>query len=75
MPWSSWNRAASAASASAASVAGAQASGLFGNARVQARSVRNGQIFHSTGLMRLGRDALMRVMGARLMDVPWLYGR
>ena len=44
-------------------------------ARVQARSVRNGQIFHSTGLMRLGRDALMRVMGARLMDVPWLYGR
>ena len=44
-------------------------------ARVQARSARNGQIFHSTGLMRVGRDALMRVMGARLMDVPWLYGR
>jgi salicylate hydroxylase len=44
------------------------------NARVQERAVRNGQIFHATGLMRLGRDTGLRMMGARLMDVPWLYG-
>jgi salicylate hydroxylase len=44
------------------------------NARVQARAVRNGQIFHATGPMRLGRDMGLRMMGARLMDMPWLYG-
>jgi salicylate hydroxylase len=44
------------------------------NARVQARAVRNGQIFHATGPMRMGRDVGLRLMGARLMDVPWLYG-
>ena len=44
------------------------------NARVQARAVRNGQIFHATGPMRLGRDMGLRLMGAKLMDVPWLYG-
>jgi len=44
------------------------------NARVQARAVRNGQIFHAAGPMRVGRDMSLRLMGARLMDVPWLYG-
>jgi salicylate hydroxylase len=44
------------------------------NARVQARAVRNGKIFHATGLMRVGRDMGLRLMGARLMDLPWLYG-
>lgn len=44
------------------------------NARVQARSVRNGQIFHATGLVRIGRDAALRLLGERLLDVPWLYG-
>jgi salicylate hydroxylase len=44
------------------------------NARVQTRAVRNGQIFHATGPMRVGRDMSLRLMGARLMDVPWLYG-
>ena len=44
------------------------------NARVQARAVRNGQIFHAQGAMRVGRDMGLRLMGARLMDVPWLYG-
>ncbi|MBK6591736.1 MAG: FAD-dependent monooxygenase [Burkholderiales bacterium] len=43
------------------------------NARVQARSIRNGQIFHAKGLMRWGRDAAMDVLGTRLLDVPWLY--
>lgn len=43
-------------------------------ARVQARSIRNGQIFHSTGLVRFGRDASIRLLGERILDVPWLYG-
>ncbi len=42
-------------------------------ARVQARSIRNGQVFHSTGLVRLGRDASIRLLGERILDVPWLY--
>ena len=42
-------------------------------ARVQARSVRNGEIFHSTGLLRVGRDATIRLLGERILDVPWLY--
>jgi salicylate hydroxylase len=43
------------------------------NARVQARATRNGQIFHATGLMRWGRDAAMKLLGERLLDLPWLY--
>ena len=43
------------------------------NARVQARSIRNGRIFHATGLVRWGRDVSMRLLGERLLDVPWLY--
>jgi len=43
------------------------------NARVQARAQRNGEIFHATGLQRWGRDAAMRALGQRLLDVPWLY--
>jgi salicylate hydroxylase len=44
------------------------------NARVQARARRNGEIFHATGPMRLGRDAALRLLGERLLDTPWLYG-
>jgi salicylate hydroxylase len=44
------------------------------NARVQERAIRNGRIFHATGAVALGRDLSMRLMGERLMDVPWLYG-
>jgi salicylate hydroxylase len=43
------------------------------NARVQARAIRNGEIFHMQGWMRWGRDASLRLLGARLLDVPWLY--
>lgn len=43
------------------------------NARVQARAIRNGKIFHATGPMRLGRNTAMKVLGERLLDVPWLY--
>jgi salicylate hydroxylase len=44
------------------------------NAQVQARAIKNGQIFHATGLMRWGRDAAMRLMGENLLNMPWLYG-
>lgn len=44
------------------------------NARVQARAIRNGRVFHATGLVRLGRDTAMKLLGERLLDVPWLYG-
>ena len=43
------------------------------NARVQARAIRNGDIFHARGLVALGRDTALRTLGAKLMDVPWLY--
>ena len=43
------------------------------NARVQARAQRNGGIFHATGPIRWGRDAGLRLLGPKLLDVPWLY--
>ncbi|MDD2546386.1 MAG: FAD-dependent monooxygenase [Burkholderiaceae bacterium] len=43
------------------------------NARVQARAERNGRIFHATGPVRWARDLSLRWLGARLLDVPWLY--
>jgi len=42
-------------------------------ARVQARSQRNGEIFHAEGMQRLGRNVALRVLGRRLLDQPWLY--
>ena len=45
------------------------------NAQVQARAIRNGRIFHATGAVAMGRNLSMRLMGERLMDVPWLYGQ
>ena len=44
------------------------------NARVQARAQRNGVIFHATGPVRWGRNLSLRLLGARLLDMPWLYG-
>ena len=43
------------------------------NARVQARAIRNGEIYHLKGLQQVGRDIALKLLGARLMDVPWLY--
>jgi salicylate hydroxylase len=43
-------------------------------ARVQAQSIHNGIIFHSVGVLRWGRDASLRLLGERLLDMPWLYG-
>jgi salicylate hydroxylase len=45
------------------------------NRRVQARAIRNGAIFHARGLVQWGRDITLRLLGQRLMDVPWLYRR
>ena len=44
------------------------------NARVQARSKRNGVIFHADGAHALARNAAMTVVGPSLLDLPWLYG-
>ena len=44
------------------------------NSRVQKRALRNGQIFHAEGLMRWGRDASIKLLGAKVLDMPWLYG-
>lgn len=43
------------------------------NARVQQRAQRNGQVFHAQGLQRNLRNAALRLVGGRLMDLPWLY--
>lgn len=43
------------------------------NARVQAGAIRNGWIFHARGPLRWGRDAAMKLLGERLLDMPWLY--
>ncbi len=43
------------------------------NAWVQARSRRNGRIFHMQGPLRWARDLAMAVGGERVMDVPTLY--
>lgn len=42
-------------------------------ARVQARSLRNGWIFHADGPLRVARNLSMRLVGERLLDLPWLY--
>ena len=42
-------------------------------ARVQARSLRNGWIFHADGPLRLARNLSMRMAGEKLLDLPWLY--
>ena len=44
------------------------------NARVQQRAIRNGQVFHASGVVRWGRDMSMKLLGERLLDLPWLYG-
>jgi len=43
------------------------------NAQVQERAIRNGRIFHAHGPIGWGRNLAMGVLGARVMDVPWLY--
>jgi salicylate hydroxylase len=44
------------------------------NAKVQARAIRNGEIFHAQGLVKVGRDIAMHMLGEGLLDQPWLYG-
>lgn len=42
-------------------------------ARVQKRALRNAEIFHASGFMLWGRNMAMRLLGERLLDMPWLY--
>jgi len=44
------------------------------NARVQARSWRNGTVFHARAALRWARDAALSLWGERALDQPWLYG-
>jgi len=44
------------------------------NARVQSGALRNGLVFHARGPLRWGRDVAMKLLGERLLDLPWLYG-
>ncbi|WP_439520054.1 FAD-dependent monooxygenase [Hydrogenophaga sp.] len=44
------------------------------NAQVQARSRRNGTIFHASGPLRWARNRAMALLGERLLDNTWLYG-
>ena len=43
-------------------------------AKVQQRARRNGRIFHADGGWRMARNLAMALGGAKLMDMPWLYG-
>jgi salicylate hydroxylase len=43
------------------------------NARVQARAIRNGEIFHLRGPLQMGRDLSLKLLGQKLLDLPWLY--
>ncbi len=43
------------------------------NARVQAHAIRNGHLFHASGMLRWSRDMAMNLLGELLMDMPWLY--
>ena len=43
-------------------------------AKVQQRARRNGKLFHAQGWLRVARDTAMALGGAKLMDMPWLYG-
>jgi salicylate hydroxylase len=42
-------------------------------AKVQERAQRNGQIFHAEGFVQKARDVSLKVLGEKLLDVPWLY--
>ena len=44
------------------------------NAWVQARSRRNGRVFHLPPPLSLGRNLAMALLGEGLLDVPRLYG-
>lgn len=44
------------------------------NAKVQARASRNGMIFHAKPPVSWARDAAIRLLGEKLLNMPWLYG-
>lgn len=44
------------------------------NAKVQKRALLNAEIFHATGAFSWARDKSLKLLGPRLLDLPWLYG-
>jgi salicylate hydroxylase len=44
------------------------------NARVQSRALQNAGIFHAEGGLAWARDRSLQLWGAKLLDMPWLYG-
>jgi salicylate hydroxylase len=40
---------------------------------VQKKSIKNGKIFHSRGIRRVGRDIALQLCGRYLMEQSWLY--
>jgi salicylate hydroxylase len=46
----------------------------YAQARVQARAIRNGEVFHMRGFMQFSRDLSLKLLGPRLMALSWLYG-
>jgi salicylate hydroxylase len=44
------------------------------NAKVQAKAMLNGGIFHADGFLQVARDTSLKLFGQRLLDMPWLYG-
>ena len=44
------------------------------NASVQKRALMNAEIFHAKQLVEWARDRSLKLFGAKLLDMPWLYG-
>jgi len=44
------------------------------NASVQSRALTNAKIFHADHLTAWARDHALKILGSKLLDMPWLYG-
>ena len=44
------------------------------NAQVQKRALLNAELFHADHSLAWARDRSLRLFGAKLLDMPWLYG-
>ena len=44
------------------------------NASVQRRALTNAKIFHANQLRAWTRDRALKILGSKLLDMPWLYG-
>lgn len=44
------------------------------NASIQRRALTNAKIFHANQLRAWTRDRALKILGSKLLDMPWLYG-